>query len=75
MIQIKTDFEEDFSHRFFGRGACARTLPVWHLVGGLDPLDGSDDSGHDPDDGYPVTLTDWIDRDGAKLSEDQTAGQ
>lgn len=41
-----------------------RQLPVWHLVGGLDPLDASELSGSEPDDGYPVTLTDWIARDG-----------
>ena len=40
------------------------TLPVWHLVGGLDPLDGSYHRGNEPHDGYPVALTDWIDHDG-----------
>lgn len=39
-------------------------LPVWHLVGGFDPLDGSDPRSNEPHDGYPVALTDWIDRDG-----------
>jgi L-alanine-DL-glutamate epimerase-like enolase superfamily enzyme len=39
-------------------------LPVWHLVGGLDPLDAGDLTGTEPDDGYPVLLGDWIDRDG-----------
>jgi L-alanine-DL-glutamate epimerase-like enolase superfamily enzyme len=41
-----------------------RTLPVWHLVGGLDPLEAGDLTGREPDDGYPVLLGDWIDRDG-----------
>jgi L-alanine-DL-glutamate epimerase-like enolase superfamily enzyme len=41
-----------------------RTLPVWHLVGGLDPLEPSDLTGREPADGYPVLLGDWIDRDG-----------
>lgn len=40
------------------------TLPVWHLVGGLDPLDDSDRDGTEPDDGYPVTLQQWIQTDG-----------
>jgi L-alanine-DL-glutamate epimerase-like enolase superfamily enzyme len=40
------------------------TLPVWHLVGGLDPLEKGDLSGHEPCDGHPVALDDWIDRDG-----------
>ncbi|TWU44626.1 hypothetical protein Poly51_60580 [Rubripirellula tenax] len=40
------------------------SLPVWHLVGGLDPLEDSDRIGTEPDDGYPVTLRQWIVRDG-----------
>ena len=39
-------------------------LPVWHLVGGLDPLDQSELTGDEPSDGYPVTLVDWIKHDG-----------
>ena len=39
-------------------------LPVWHLVGGKDFLTESEVSGSDPGDGYPVTLTRWIERDG-----------
>ncbi len=38
--------------------------PVWHLVGGLDPIDESELTGEEPDDGYPVLLRDWIRRDG-----------
>jgi len=41
-----------------------QTLPVWHLVGGLDPLEESDLTGSEPDDDYPVLLADWIKRDG-----------
>lgn len=40
------------------------TLPVWHLVGGLDPLEQSDLKGSEPQDGYPVLLRDWIQKDG-----------
>ena len=39
-------------------------LPAWHLVGGLDPLDRSELTGDEPDDGYPVLLRDWIRTDG-----------
>ncbi len=39
-------------------------LPVWHLVGGLDPLTREDLTGNEPDDGYPVLLGDWIREDG-----------
>ncbi len=41
-------------------------LPVWHLVGGLDPLERDELSGEEPEDGYPVLLSDWIRRDGLK---------
>lgn len=41
-----------------------RQLPVWHLVGGLDPLDPNELTGAEPQDGYPVLLSDWITRDG-----------
>ena len=43
-----------------------RQLRAWHLVGGLDPLDPADLTGQEPDDGFPVTLGDWIQRDGLK---------
>ena len=41
-------------------------VPVWHLVGGLDPLEESDKKESDPKDGYPVTLTEWIKSDGLR---------
>jgi hypothetical protein len=44
--------------------APAMKLPVWHLVGGLDPISESELVGDEPDDGYPVLLEDWILRDG-----------
>jgi L-alanine-DL-glutamate epimerase-like enolase superfamily enzyme len=39
-------------------------LPAWHLVGGLDPISPAELTGDEPDDGYPVLLEDWIERDG-----------
>ena len=39
-------------------------MPAWHLVGGLDPLTEADLAGDEPDDSYPVTLEQWIERDG-----------
>ncbi|MBI2948601.1 MAG: hypothetical protein HYY23_13240 [Verrucomicrobia bacterium] len=39
-------------------------LPAWHLIGGKDLLRVEELSGSEPDDGYPVILTDWIRRDG-----------
>ena len=41
-----------------------RQLPVWHLVGGLDPHEAKDLSDKSLQDGYPELLSDWIDRDG-----------
>jgi L-alanine-DL-glutamate epimerase-like enolase superfamily enzyme len=41
-------------------------LRAWHLVGGLDALDASELTGAEPEDGYPVLLPDWIQRDGLK---------
>ncbi len=43
-----------------------RKLLAWHLVGGLDLLDSSDATGQETSDGYPVLLTDWIQRDGLR---------
>lgn len=39
-------------------------IPVWHLVGGLDPLEENDLEGNEPNDGYPVHLREWIENDG-----------
>lgn len=43
-----------------------KSLPVWHLVGGLDVLTNAERRGDEPNDGYPVTLEDWIKSDGLK---------
>jgi L-alanine-DL-glutamate epimerase-like enolase superfamily enzyme len=41
-------------------------LLAWHLVGGLDPLRSADLTGDEPDDDYPLLLSDWIHRDGLR---------
>jgi L-alanine-DL-glutamate epimerase-like enolase superfamily enzyme len=41
-------------------------LVAWHLVGGQDALEGGDLRGDEPDDGEPVLLRDWIQRDGLR---------
>jgi L-alanine-DL-glutamate epimerase-like enolase superfamily enzyme len=53
-------------------------LAAWHLVGGKDPIERSDLTGSEPDDGYPVLLRDWVRRDGltclkVKLKGDDSA--
>ena len=62
---------EDDSVDFCGKYPCdylvaerANNLPVWHLVGGLDPLDDSQINGTSVNDDEPVLLSDWIERDG-----------
>ncbi len=58
-----------FSNRFlteFIAHQPKQQLPAWHLVGGVDPLTEADLTGHEPHDGYPVLLADWIRRDGLK---------
>lgn len=62
-------FEGDpaFANRFpahFLTNPRPDSLPAWHLVGGKDPLTHADLTGLEPDDGYPVLLADWIERDG-----------
>lgn len=46
------------------RGEAGTSIAACHLVGGKDPLTEADLTGNEPCDGYPVLLSDWIDRDG-----------
>ncbi len=39
------------------------TIPAWHLVGGKDAVAETELSGDEPNDGYPVVLSDWINVD------------
>ena len=59
VISFEGKYPADFlaSHR-------QDSLPVWHLVGGMDPLDGSELNGSPIRDDEPLLLSDWIDRDG-----------
>ena len=50
------------------------SLPAWHLVGGKDAIDASELTGAEPDDGYPVLLADWIERDGLKCLKVKLCG-
>ncbi len=73
-----SDFlEKDLSHflepseAFAGKypsdflaNAAPERMPVWHLVGGLDPISPEELTGNEPDDDYPVLLREWIERDG-----------
>lgn len=48
----------------FLRKEYAPRMPVFHLVGGLDKLRRSEIDDSDPKDGLPVSLDDWVERDG-----------
>jgi L-alanine-DL-glutamate epimerase-like enolase superfamily enzyme len=58
-VSFRSKYPQDFfvSH-------VPQSLPAWHLVGGKDLLDESELTGNEPNDGYPVLLEDWIERDG-----------
>ncbi len=42
------------------------SLPIFHLCGGLDKLTEDEVTADDPDDGLPVSLDQWIARDGIR---------
>ena len=50
------------------------TLVAWHMIGGKDWLEPSDQEGPAPDDGYPSLLRDWIRRDGLKCLKIKVRG-
>ena len=67
--------------RFAGKYPCdyfvkevPETLCVWHLVGGKDLLTQDELTGNEPDDGYPVTLEEWIKRDGIRALKVKLTG-
>ncbi|MCE5238458.1 hypothetical protein LLH23_08185 [bacterium] len=41
-------------------------LPIFHLVGGVDKLTRDEVTDQDPHDGLPVSLEEWIERDGLR---------
>jgi len=61
----RVSFQGKYPADFFASPVPKR-LPAWHLVGGKDPVDESELTGAEPDDGYPVLLADWIRTDGLK---------
>ena len=66
-------FAGRYPEHFFSTPA-SRTLPAWHLVGGKDLLATEELDGTEPDDGYPVLLPDWIERDGLKCLKVKLTG-
>ena len=58
-ISLAGKYPEDFLVR-----PRMERIPAWHLVGGKDLLEEGELDGSEPDDGYPVLLPEWIERDG-----------
>jgi L-alanine-DL-glutamate epimerase-like enolase superfamily enzyme len=63
--QTEVSFRSKFPADFLSPKP-ALELPAWHLVGGLDLLERDELTGAEPQDGHPVVLTDWVERDGLK---------
>jgi len=57
--EFKGRYIADFLH-----DAYKPTLPIFHLVGGMDKLRREEVTDADPQDGLPVSLQEWIERDG-----------
>lgn len=58
---------EEFKGKYIGdylKKEYSRTIPVFHLVGGLDKLRESEVEEKDPRDGFPNSLEKWIAEDG-----------
>ncbi len=49
-------------------------IPAWHSVGAGDPLVNSDLTGNEPNDAYPKTLEEWIERDGLNCLKIKLSG-
>lgn len=60
---LGADFEGTYPSDFLRTSLAAR-LPIFHLVGGVDKLSKAEVAESDPKDGLPVSLEEWIERDG-----------
>ena len=67
------DFKGKYPEDFLIKPARSKMV-AWHLVGGKDLLLESELTGNEPDDGYPIVLTDWIKRDGLKCLKVKLTG-
>lgn len=76
-LEPAPDSDVDFADKYPGDFLLPtprKRLPVWHLVGGKDPLDASELKGDEPVDQYPVLLADWIKRDGLECLKIKLTG-
>jgi L-alanine-DL-glutamate epimerase-like enolase superfamily enzyme len=68
----QVSFAGKYPAEFFERRR--NKIPAWHLVGGKDPVHPSELTGREPQDGYPVLLKDWIQRDGLRCLKIKLCG-
>ena len=76
-LEPAEDSGVDFNGRYpdsFLVQSRADSLPAWHLVGGLDPIAPSEIGPDSPDDGHPLLLRDWIERDGLRCLKIKLCG-
>lgn len=67
MADLSGYLGDDFEGRYiadFLHDSYKPTTPIFHLVGGMDKLRTEEITADDPDDGLPVSLQQWIERDG-----------
>lgn len=69
-ISFKDKYPEDFLKK-----KPNLKLVAWHLVGGEDPITIEELTGNEPNDEYPVLLTNWIKRDGLKCLKIKLTGK
>ena len=69
---LDDQFAGEYLEQYTSRKPVA-TLPLYHLIGALDPLTDADVTDH-PQDGLPVTLPEWIAADGLTHMKIKLAG-
>jgi L-alanine-DL-glutamate epimerase-like enolase superfamily enzyme len=58
---------DEFSGKYISdylRSEYAKEIPIFHLVGALDKLRKNEVDANDPKDGLPVSLEEWVEREG-----------
>jgi len=67
-------FKNKYPEDFFANKELPKSLPVWHLVGAKDAIFSDELKGDEIHDGYPLTLVDWIKKDGLKCLKIKLTG-
>ena len=67
-------FEGRYPQDYLATDLPSRVI-AWHAVGGLDPLTDADLKGDEPNDGYPITLEQWIEADGLNCLKLKLSGE